>query len=256
MAAPRLRQVCLVAPELAPVEADLAAILDLRPVHRDPNLAVYGLENVILPVGQRFIEIVAPIEANTAAGRFLDSSGGRGGYMAIFDCSDPEARAAHAERLGIPVVNRLAHETYTGRQLHPRHCRAAMIEFNHTEGGADPHGPYWPAGPHWRDAPASTVTRRLAGIDLHTPVPEDLALHWSRILRTDWEALDDGFRLDAVGADLRFRFDENPRECLGALRLTVAEPDAALRRAADRGHPVSADFFHLAGVQWRLNPES
>lgn len=256
MGAPRLRQVCLVAPELAPLEDALAAILDLRVVHRDPNLARYGLENIIVAVGPRFIEVVAPVEDDTAAGRFLQRSGGHGGYMAIFDGADPDERAAHAESLGIEVVNRLQHESYTGRQLHPRDCRAAMIEFNHTEGGADPYGPYWPAGPDWRDAPPSKVARRLDGIELHTPVPEDLALHWSRILRSDREPLENGFRVDADGADLHFRFSENPRECLGALRLTVADPDAALRRAADRGLPVGADHFDLAGVQWRLNPES
>src|SRR5699024_4533946 len=109
----------------APLEAHFEAILDLRVVHRDPNLSRYGLANVILSAGPRFIEIVAPIQADTAAERFLERSEGRGGYMAIFDCTRPDDRAAHAESLGIPVVERLQRESYTGRQLHPRHCRAA-----------------------------------------------------------------------------------------------------------------------------------
>ena len=89
MATPRLRQVCLVAPALAAPERALAAVLGAAPCHRDPHLARYGLENVIFRLGDRFIEIVAPTEDGTAAGRFLERSGGRGGYMAIFDCEDP-----------------------------------------------------------------------------------------------------------------------------------------------------------------------
>lgn len=252
----RLRQVCLVASELeTPVRA-LREILDLRVCHRDPHLARYGLENVILPVGSRFIEIVAPTDNDTAAGRFLERSGGRGGYMAIFDCDAPDARAKHAEKLGIPVVNRLHHETYTGRQLHPRDCRAAMIEFNHTEGGDALDGPYWPAGPHWRDSPPSSITQRLEGIDLATPVPEDLALHWSRILQEESRRGHDGYRLATDGADLCFRFSNDQRESLRALRLTVDDPAAALARAAKHGCPVDANHFDLAGVLWRLNPES
>ena len=114
MATPRLRQVCLVAPALAAPERALAAVLGAASCHRDPHLARYGLENVIFRLGDRFIEIVAPIEDGTAAGRFLERSGGRGGYMAIFDCEDPERRARDAEALGVPVVNRMRVDAYLG----------------------------------------------------------------------------------------------------------------------------------------------
>ena len=96
MAAPlptplRLRQVCLAAPRLAPVLDDLQAILGLQVCHRDPGLIAYGLENALLPVGTDFLEVVAPVQADTAAGRFIQRSRGQGGYMAIFQCSDPKA---------------------------------------------------------------------------------------------------------------------------------------------------------------------
>ena len=68
----RLRQICLAAPRLEPVVDDLRAIFDLQVCHRDPGLAAYGLENALLPVGSDFIEVVAPIQADTAAGRFIE----------------------------------------------------------------------------------------------------------------------------------------------------------------------------------------
>lgn len=249
----RLRQVCLAAPELAPLETPLAEILDLHVVHRDPNLARYGLENFILALGPRFIEIVAPIKPDTAVERFLKRSAGRGGYMAIFDCPDPDARAERAEDLGVSVINRLQHESYTGRQLHPRDCRAAMIEFNHTEGGETLDGPYWPAGPHWQEARPSSVVRQLDGIDLNSPVPEELALHWSRILQCRAGQEWDQYRIDAGGADLCFLPDEQPREHLSAVHLTLTDPANALDTARRLGLHTGPDHFRLAGVRWVLN---
>ena len=60
MAYLRLRQVCLAARTLEPMVSDIAAIFGLKVCHRDPNVARYGLENALLPVGDSFIEIVAP----------------------------------------------------------------------------------------------------------------------------------------------------------------------------------------------------
>src|SRR5205823_1454427 len=108
--------ICLVAPLLEPVVSDVAAILGLEVCHRDPAVAAYGLENALLPIGTSFLEVVAPTRQGTAAGRFLERSAGHGGYMAIFDCADPEARGRHAERMGVRVANVIRHETYHGVQ--------------------------------------------------------------------------------------------------------------------------------------------
>ena len=63
---PRLRQICLAAPRLAPVVDDLQAILGLSVCHRDPKLIAYGLENALLPIGTDFLEVVAPLQPDTA----------------------------------------------------------------------------------------------------------------------------------------------------------------------------------------------
>ena len=79
----RLRQICLVAPQLAPVIADISAIMGLDVCYRDGNVAKYGLENALLPVDTILLEVVAPFQPGpgTAAGRFIEKTGGRGGYM-------------------------------------------------------------------------------------------------------------------------------------------------------------------------------
>ena len=63
----RLRQVCLVAHDLAKETARIKSLLGLEECHRDINVAKYGLENVLFPVGSSFIEIVAPTRPGTAA---------------------------------------------------------------------------------------------------------------------------------------------------------------------------------------------
>ena len=70
-----LRQIALVARELAPVIDDLSAIFGIKPCFVDPGVKVFGLENTLLAVGRNFLEVVAPIEDNTAGGRYLDRRG-------------------------------------------------------------------------------------------------------------------------------------------------------------------------------------
>ena len=178
----RLRQICLVAPNLAPVIADISEIMGLNVCYRDGNVAKYGLENALLPVDTILLEVVAPFQPGTAAGRFLDKTGGRGGYMAIFCCDDPDARGTHANAIGVRTANVITHPPYHGVQLHPRDCRAAFIEFNHTEGSDDVLGPYPPAGPDWQQAIRKDVTLALMEVEMQSPDPQGLAEHWGKIL--------------------------------------------------------------------------
>src|ERR1700712_4315014 len=178
----RLRQICLVAPQLEPDVSDIAGIMGRRVCSRDGNVAKYGLENALLPVDAILLEVVAPLQPGTAAGRFLEKTGGRGGYMAIFCCDDPDGRARQAGDIGVRVANRIDHAPYHGVQLHPRDCRAAFIEFNHTDGSDDSLGPYPPAGPDWPQSIRKDVTQALVGVEMESPEPHGLAEHWGRII--------------------------------------------------------------------------
>ena len=154
---------------------DIAAIMGLDVCYRDGNVAKYGLENALLPVDTILLEVVAPFQPGTAAGRFIDKTGGRGGYMAIFCCDDPDERGAHANEIGVRTANVIDHAPYHGVQLHPRDCRAAFIEFNHTDGSDNILGPYPPAGPDWQKSIRKDVTQALIGVEMESPEPEELA---------------------------------------------------------------------------------
>ena len=188
----RLRQVCLVAADLARETAAIKSALGLEECYRDPNVGKYGLENVLFPVGTSFIEIVSPTRPGTAAGRFLERHGGRYGYMVIMDCDDPAQRQAHAQSLGVRVANVIRHDDYFGVQLHPKDTGAAILEFNCTVGGHDSMGPYAPAGPNWQRAIRDDVTRQLVAVEIECPDPGLLASRWSEILERPIEDMSEG----------------------------------------------------------------
>src|ERR1700754_5220993 len=97
----RLRQICLVADDLAKVETQIADVLGLEICYRDPGVGKYGLHNALFAMGGTFLEVVSPTREGTAGGRYLERRGGDGGYMYIVDADDLEARRAHFQKMGV-----------------------------------------------------------------------------------------------------------------------------------------------------------
>jgi hypothetical protein len=247
----RLRQICLVAPHLEPVISDIAGIMGLKVCYRDGNVAKYGLENALLPVDTILLEVVAPFQPGTAAGRFIGKTSGRGAYMAIFCCDDPDQRGEHAKAVGVRVANVIDHPPYHGVQLHPRDCRAAFIEFNHTDGSDDILGPYPPAGPDWQKSIAKNVTQALIGVEMQSHEPQALAEHWGRILGiavSQGKAGEPELSLP----NCSFRFVKGASDIMSGLTFRVGDVAAVRDAAKARGYAVSNDSFLLGGVMFRL----
>jgi hypothetical protein len=247
----RLRQICLVAPHLEPVISDIAGIMGLSVCYRDGNVAKYGLENALLPVDTILLEVVAPTKPGTAAGRFLDKTGGRGGYMAIFCCDDPDERGRHAREIGVRVAHVIDHAPYHGVQLHPRDCRAAFIEFNHTEGSDDILGPYPPAGPDWQKSIRKDVTQALTGVEMQSPEPAGLAEHWGKIIGIPVSKSEHG-EPELKLPNCIFRFVNGATEIMSGLTFRVADVAKVLDAAGAKDYAVSGDSFLLGGVTFRL----
>jgi hypothetical protein len=247
----RLRQICLVAPNLEPVISDIAGIMGLAVCYRDGNVAKYGLHNALLPVDTILLEVVSPFQQGTAAGRFIDKTGGRGGYMAIFCCDDPDERGEHARKMGVRVANVIDHAPYHGVQLHPRDCRAAFIEFNHTDGSDDILGPYPPAGPDWQKSIAKDVTQALVGVEMESPEPQALAEHWGKIIGIAVSRGQAG-ELELALPNCSFRFVKGVADIMSGLTFRVADVAAVREAAKAKGHAVSGDSFALGCVMFHL----
>ncbi len=247
----RLRQICLVAPHIEPVVGDIAEIMGLNVCYRDGNVAKYDLENALLPVDTILLEVVAPTQPGTAAGRFIEKTGGRGGYMAIFSCADPDERRRHAEKMGVRIANVIDHAPYHGVQLHPRDCRAAFIEFNHTAGSDNILGAYPPAGPDWQQSVRKDVTQTLTGVEMESPDPQGLAEHWGKIIGIPVSKSQSG-KPGLVLPNATFRFMKGASDIMSGLVFKVADIAAVLDVARKKGLALSDASFLLGGVTFRL----
>jgi hypothetical protein len=249
----RLRQVCLVAPALRQAVDDISAVLGTPVCYRDPNVARYGLENALFALGPDILEVVAPMREGTAACRFLERSGGKGGYMAILDCNDVAARQAHAEAMGVRVAATLRHAGYLGIQLHPRDCRGAMLEFNHSEGGEALDGPYHPAGPDWPATVRPQSLPRLVAVELETPDPAGLAAHWGRIMQVEPTG-DDTPRIGLGHGTILFRPapSGSPERLIG-LQIQVANVSNCMDAASARGLLDAGGAIWISGVRFVLH---
>ena len=234
-----LRQICLVARHLAPVQADLEAVFSLKPAYHDDAVAKWGLENVLMPVGSQFLEVVAPTQPDTAAGRYLDRRGGDGGYMVI--CQVPTrdeqaaARARAAER-GVRVAFEAERGAWNIMQLHPRDLGAAFFEIDWDE-QADMTGNWMPAGgTGWRDAVSTEVVNAIASVELQGPDPMTLAGLWGHIAASP--VVMDGATptVSLANATLRFVPDTDGRgPGLGGLALRTTDAGRLAAQADARG---------------------
>lgn len=253
----RLRQIALIARELAPVVDDLRDVFGLEVAYRDPAVATFGLENAVFPVGNQFLEVVAPIREGTAGGRYLERRGGDGGYMVILQCDDHAPRKRRVAELNIRKVLEHDEPKFHIMQLHPRDTGGCLLEIDVQVGGEALDGPWEPAGQNWQSAVRSDVVRGIATAEIQTPDPADLAARWGQIVDVAVEADKDGhpsLRLENAG--IRFVKDSDGRgEGLGGVDLLVADRARLLTAAERRGRRVADDLVQLCGVRFRLVDE-
>ncbi len=171
--------------------------------------------------------------------------------MAIFCCDDPDERGRFAKAMGVRVANVIDHAPYHGVQLHPRDCRAAFIEFNHTAGSDDILGPYPPAGPDWQKSIRKDVTQALVGVEMESPEPEVLAEHWSKIIGITVSKNQSG-EPELKLPNCSFRFVKGASDIMSGLTFKVANIAKVCDAAKAKGHAVSGDSFLLGGVTFRL----
>ncbi len=250
----RLRQIALVARELAPVVDDLRAVFGIEIAYRDPGVARFGLENAVFPVGGQFLEVVAPIQEGTAGGRYLDRRHGDGGYMVILQCDDHAPRKARIDELGIRKVIEHDETDYRLMQLHPQDTGGSFLEIDVQAGGEDLDGPWMPAGPEWQRAKRTERVTAIAAAEIQSPHPEGVAERWGRILDVEVTYGDAGApALVLDNATIRFVADVDGRgEGLGGVDLATVDREAVLAAASSRHLVREDEIVLLAGTRFRL----
>jgi hypothetical protein len=202
LAGPRLRQVALVASDCEKTARQLREAFGWAEPFRDPGVGRFGLTNAVFAVGDTFVEVVAPVEPATTAGRYLARRGGDSGYMAIFQMPDLASARERVGAAGVRVVWRADLTDIAGTHLHPKDVPGAIVSLD----WADPPQSWRWAGPEWTGHAPPHRAGGLSGLTIEVNDPADAAARWAGVLGLD--VTDDGgaavICLEHARQDLRF----------------------------------------------------
>jgi catechol 2,3-dioxygenase-like lactoylglutathione lyase family enzyme len=247
----RLRQIALVAHDLEQAASDLTEVLGLSVGFRDPAVAKYGLVNVVIPVGDTFLEVVSPAQAGTTAGRLLEKRGGDGGYMVILQVPDIHAARARPAALGVRVVAEYSRpDGVYMTHLHPRDVGGAILSIDAME---PPERWEW-GGPDWKAHVRTEDCLSISGVTVQAETHEaaaKMAARWAEVLGVPAEAVAGGFvqRL-SQGGTIRFEAATDGRgEGVSTIELTVRDPQRILARAQARGRVDAQGRLMLCGTR-------
>jgi hypothetical protein len=241
----RLRQVALVARELKPVVGDLTAVFGLGAPFADPGVATFGLCNAVFPVGDTFLEVVAPTQDGTTAGRLLERRRGDGGYMVIVQTDDLAADRSRVESLGVRVAWAIDLEDAATIHLHPRDVGGAILSID----AMTPRESWRWGGPDWQRRSRTDVVTRIAAAEVQAADPDAMAARWAEVLAVPRA----GRELLLEDSQIRFVPATDGRgDGVAGLDLEVRNRDHVSAAAARRGLALDEDVVRIGGVAVRL----
>ena len=253
----RLRQIALVASRLEPVLTQLHDVLGIDVCFRDPGIARHGLENALLPIGPVFIEVVAPVQPNTTAGRYLERRKGDGGYMFIVDCDNVGQRRQHTKALGIRIIaenKKVDYAPVESFQLHPKDTGGAILSIGTHAAGEDLKGGYHWAGREWQKYVKTEPVSAVLGCDIQSSDPDALAKRWSTIFERPFTVKDGTPVIDLELGFARFTADRDGRgEGLSAVHLKCTDQARILSAAKAQKVPVSGNAVEICGTSFVLH---
>jgi hypothetical protein len=229
LAGPRLRQVALVAADCGATARLLQEAFGWPEPFHDPGVGRFGLVNAVFAAGDTFVEVVAPVQAGTTAGRYLERRGTDSGYMAIFQLPDLAAARRRAATAGIRVVWTADLPDIAGTHLHPKDVPGAIVSLD----WADPPESWRWAGPEWTGRAPAHRPGGVIGLTIEVIDPARAAARWAEVLGLAVTQQRDAavIELTHAGQDLRFVPATGRGEAITEVRLT-AERDRPMVRIA------------------------
>jgi Glyoxalase-like domain len=255
----RLRQICLVAHDLAASEKAIEDVLGLEICYRDPGVGKYGLHNALFAMGGTFLEIVSPTRPDTAGGRYLERRKGDGGYMYIVDCDNLEARREHFKAMDVRIVQDLKSgddvSTSEAIHLHPKDTGGCLLSVDRHSGGADMKGGYHWAGPEWQKHDRSKTISAIIGAGIQSPDPDALAERWSELLQRPVVKTREGEGAEIVLDNAFVRFGplrDDRGEGMRSVHLKSKDKAGVLAAAKKAGAQTGESHVDLVGVRFVL----
>jgi hypothetical protein len=240
LAGPRLRQVALAAADCDTTSRQLQETFGWPEPFHDPGVGRFGLINSVFAAGDTFVEVVAPVQPGTTAGRYLERRGGDSGYMAIFQMPDLAEARRRVAAAGIRVVWTADFADIAGTHLHPKDVPGAILSLD----WADPPESWRWAGPEWTGHAPVRRHGGLRGITIEVADPASTAARWAEVLGLTVTHQRDAALIELMqaGQDLRFVPATGHGEAITEVRLTVEHATAPVRIGGVRF--VSATATH------------
>ena len=244
----KLRQIALVAADLPTVSDTFFAWLGIDEAFVDEGVAQFGLQNIVMTIGETYLEVVSPVQEGTTAGRLLERRGGDGGYMVIVQAQDWRAELERIEQSDIQIVWQADTEKAQGLHMHPRDVPGAIASI---DGMVPPEEWYW-AGPGWQQRAARNVSA-IIGVEIQSGDPDTVAQRWGRAYQRDIDVSTAVPTLRFEQGEVRFVQDEDGRgDGVSTIDLSTADVDEMLRSAETLGLPVDGEKVKICGTQFKL----
>jgi len=235
---PRLRQVALAAHDCGHVSQELRRAFGWPAPFHDSGVAAFGLTNAVFTAGDTFVEVVAPAQPGTAAGRYLERRGGDGGYMAIFQMPDLGAARRRVADLGVRVIWTADLPDMAGTHLHPKDVPGAIVSLDSAD---PPHSWRW-AGPDWAGRAPDHGPGGLTGLTIEVIDPPAAAHRWADVLGLQAASDGDAARVELADAGQLLRFVKSrPDHGEGITEVTIAGLHTARAAAIGGVRFVPAD---------------
>lgn len=161
--------------DLDAVAGELRERLHLGEPYSDPGVGHFGLRNAVFALGDTFLEVVSPVQPDTAAGRLIERRGGDCGYMLMFQVPELASRREQAGELGIREVFEVSLDDMAEVHLHPADIRGAIVSLSQP---VPPASWRW-GGPEWESRSAAVT---LAGATVEVTERGAAAERWERVL--------------------------------------------------------------------------
>jgi hypothetical protein len=233
MLGPRLRQVALVATDCKEAARQLREAFSWPEPYHDPGVSRFGLTNAVFAAGDTFVEIVAPVQPNTAAGRYLERRGGDSGYMAIFQMPDLAQARHRVAAARVRVVWTADFADIAGTHLHPKDVPGAIVSLD----WADPPESWRWAGPEWTGGAPAHPAGGVSGLTVEVSDPVAAAARWAEVLGLTVTQLGGTttIQLEHARQDLRFApVATGCGEAITEVRLTAEHEMPPVRVAGVR----------------------
>lgn len=245
----RLRQIALVARNLAVARAEITGVLGLDYAYDDPGVGKYGLCNAVFPVGTTFLEVVSPKAPGTTAERLLGKRGGDGGYMVILQVDDLAAARARVHEAGARVVDQIDRDGAAFTHIHPKDIGGAILSIDRMI----PKERWEWGGPHWTEHVRTDVAVAIVGAELQAEDPGRMASRWAAVLGLSAEQSEEVWKIKLGEGEIRFVAARDGRgEGLGGFDVAVRSPSDVRRRAEAMGLTGPNGQIIVSGARLRL----